>query len=287
MPAFPPRIHCLLARENPRIGVVIRRGPSKSVCTILWDRRSDTFQLGQWMRGRIYERRSDISPDGHHMIYFAMNGRWSSGTVSGQWSSKTLGSWTAISRVPYLKAVVLRGKGDCWNGGGLFTSPSRFWLNHEHWESEEFARFLKTDRRLQPDLEFKPTHYFGGECPQVYYHRLMRDSWRMRGPKRKGVHAIFEKPVCSGVLLRKLCFAESGAPPGLGSYYDRHELVDESGTVISDHPEWQWADFDRKRIVWAEGGKLFAGNVNEGGLTKVKELHDFSDMQFQAIEAPY
>src|SRR4051794_37027692 len=62
---FPARLHVLLARDA-NVGLVIRRGPSKSVCTILWNRERDTFKLGQWMRGRIYERRSDLSPDGLH-----------------------------------------------------------------------------------------------------------------------------------------------------------------------------------------------------------------------------
>ena len=42
--------------------------------------------------------------DSKSLIYFAMNGRW---------QSETKGSWTAISRVPYLKAVGLYAKGDC------------------------------------------------------------------------------------------------------------------------------------------------------------------------------
>ncbi|MEK6804025.1 MAG: hypothetical protein AABZ34_15370 [Nitrospirota bacterium] len=65
----------LLAREAP-VGLVIRRGPSRQVCTLLWDRRTDTFTLGQWFKGRIYERRCDLSPDGTHFIYFAMDGKW-------------------------------------------------------------------------------------------------------------------------------------------------------------------------------------------------------------------
>ena len=77
MAEFPARIHVLLARDSPR-AVVIRRGPSKEVASILWDRSSDEFSLGQWLKGRIYEMRSDISPDGEYWIYFAMNGYWSS-----------------------------------------------------------------------------------------------------------------------------------------------------------------------------------------------------------------
>ena len=107
MSKFAARIHILLASDAP-MGVVIRRGPSKSVATMLWNRRNDTFELGQWLKGRIYERRSDLSPDGKHLIYFALNGKWQS-TVGG--------SWTAISRAPYLKAIALFAKGDGWHGG--------------------------------------------------------------------------------------------------------------------------------------------------------------------------
>ncbi|HAP39973.1 MAG TPA: hypothetical protein DCQ94_09465, partial [Nitrospira sp.] len=72
MQTFPPRLHVLLAREAP-VGLVIRRGPSRQVCTMRWDRRTDTVTLGQWFNGRIYERRCDLSPDGTHFLYFAMD----------------------------------------------------------------------------------------------------------------------------------------------------------------------------------------------------------------------
>jgi hypothetical protein len=77
MQQFAPRIHILLASQAP-IGLVIRRGPSKRVATLFWDREHDEFRLGQWLKGRIYERPSDLSPDGKYLIYFAMNGRWDS-----------------------------------------------------------------------------------------------------------------------------------------------------------------------------------------------------------------
>src|SRR5574341_2274100 len=103
---FPPRLHAVLASQAP-VGVVFRRGPANAVCSVLWDRKKDKFQVGQWLRGRIYERRADISPDGRHMIYFANKGG---------------GAWTAVSRVPWLKAISYYEKNNCWLGGGLFTS---------------------------------------------------------------------------------------------------------------------------------------------------------------------
>jgi hypothetical protein len=97
MAGFAARIHVLLASDAP-VGLVIRRSPSKCVATLLWNRMKDEFQLGQWLKGRIYERRSDLSPDGKHFLYFAMNGKW---------QTEARGSWTAISRAPYLKALAI------------------------------------------------------------------------------------------------------------------------------------------------------------------------------------
>jgi hypothetical protein len=72
--------------------VVIRLGPSKSVATLLWDRKRNTFHMGQWLKGRIYERRCDLSPDGKHLIFFAMRGRC---------TSPSSGSWSAIPCAPW------------------------------------------------------------------------------------------------------------------------------------------------------------------------------------------
>lgn len=96
-------------------------------------------------------------------MYFAMNGRP---------ESATQGAWTAISRVPYLKAINLYAKGDCWHGGGLFLAEREFWLNdgcgHQDLESSSF---------LQRKMDGAPPEDFGGECLTVYFNRLQRDGW--------------------------------------------------------------------------------------------------------------
>jgi hypothetical protein len=268
---FPARLHVLLAR-NAKVGLVIRRGPSKSVCTVLWNRERNTFKLGQWMRGRIYERRCDLSPDGKYFIYFAMNGRW---------ESETKGAWTAISRVPYLKAVNLYAKGDCWHGGGLFLSDAQFWLNDGHGHTQ-----LKASNKLQRSANANRPDYFGGECLTVYYNRLQRDGWTMRDEEYQGA-TLFEKKLPKFWLLRKLAFAETGHPPGRGCYWDAHELRHEpTGTVLA-FPEWEWVDFVNGRLVWATEGQLRTARLGRGQLLGEKLLHDFNDMKFEAIAAPY
>ncbi len=66
----PARVHAILAR-NADTAVIFRRGPSNRVATIDWDLKNDTFELGQWLHGRIYEYRCDLTPDGKYLIYFA------------------------------------------------------------------------------------------------------------------------------------------------------------------------------------------------------------------------
>lgn len=268
---FPARLHVLTARDA-KVGLVIRRGPSKSVCTVLWDRKRDKFELGQWMRGRIYERRCDLSPDGKHFIYFAMNGRW---------QSETKGSWTAISRVPYLKAVNLFAKGDCWHGGGMFLSDREFWLNDGYGHSE-----LKKSSQLRRNPNGQPKDYFGGECLTIYYNRLQRDGWKMSDEEYQGA-MLFEKNLPKGWLLRKLAFSEIGAPPGRGCYWDAHELRHESTSTILAFPEWEWADLVDGRLIFASEGRLCVASFRSGKFTCEKVLHDFNAMKFEAIAAPY
>lgn len=268
---FPARLHVLLAREA-KVGLVIRRGPSKSVCTVLWNRERDTFKLGQWMRGRIYERRSDLSPDGRHFIYFAMNGRW---------ESEAKGAWTAISRVPYLKAVSLFAKGDCWHGGGLFASDREYWLN-DGWGHTP----LKSSGKLLPTSTGQPRDYFGGECLTVYFNRLRRDGWTMSQEEYQGA-TLFEKELPKSWVLRKLAFSETGAPPGRGCYWDAHELRQESTNTLLAFPEWEWADFVDGRLVWAVDGQLREARLGRGKLSGEKLLNDFNEMKFTAIAAPY
>src|SRR5689334_17597784 len=113
-PRPPCRLFMILARRAPR-AVIFRRGPSDWFQLILWHTDADEIEYGQWFHGRIYVRRSDLSPDGSLLIYFArkITGR----TLADRAYTY---AWTAISRPPYYTALALWPKGDCWHGGGLF-----------------------------------------------------------------------------------------------------------------------------------------------------------------------
>ena len=275
MKRFSARLHVVLASDAP-VGVVFRRGPSKQVCSILWNRKTDKFSVGQWLKGRIYERRSDISPDGRYLIYFAQNGKW---------GSEVKGSWTAISKAPYLKALAIFPKGDCWNGGGLFTSAIRYWLNDGCGHT-----VLRNTTLVHRDLKFKPATNYGGECLGVYYPRLIRAGWQHVERVRFGQwNAVdyFEKTLPHGWVMKKIAHAEIGAPPGKGCYWDEHELIHATSSQSVSYADWEWAEVDGNRLVWAKQGKLFAGKMAKRGLVNEVQLFDFNDMQFEPLEAPY
>jgi hypothetical protein len=118
-PRPPPRLFVLFARDA-RVGLVLRRGPSAWVHLVQWDTQRDVFTPGAWFRGRIYEDKCDLSPDGELLVYAAYQGN--------RWGSEYTGSWTALSRPPWLSALALWPMGTTYGGGGRFLDDRRLIL---------------------------------------------------------------------------------------------------------------------------------------------------------------
>lgn len=276
--SYPARLHAVFAANKP-YAVVFRRGPSKRVCTVGWDRQKDDFQLGQWLKGRIYERRADLSPDGKYLIYFAMNGKW---------GSQTGGSWTAISKAPWLKAIELYGKGDCWEGGGLFLSHNRFWLNDRYFHP---GQTLRQSSEVRRDESHQPEGEYGAEDTGVYYRRLIRDGWKITDHTEKGKWnsiTTFEKPLLKGWILRKIAHEQIDSPKGKGCYWDEHELVNPESDIQITNSDWEWAERDRQTIVWASKGCIYRAKIpSRIKIGEPKILYDFNPLEFEEITAPY
>jgi len=119
------RIKMLHARKV-NTTVIFRRGPSKWVQVLKWNTETDEIVEGQWFNGRIYTEKSDLSPYGNYMIYFAAKFK----------AEKNEYTWTAISKPPYLTAIALWKKEDTFDGGGLFESTRKISLNHRKEEAK-------------------------------------------------------------------------------------------------------------------------------------------------------
>ena len=317
----PARLHVILAREAPN-AVVFRRGPSGRVCTLGWDLETDTFTMGQWLKGRIYEYRGDLSPDGEHMIYFATDFRrpntiaayaeklreeaFGPRPESGEEYDRQMReirrehegeierfaaspeasspSWTAISRAPYLKALDLWFNGTAWNGGGLFMDNRKVWLNTPA-PGITVPYCARSGSGFDASQDFPFETYYGGECPGVYCHRLVRDGWTEKHQAQNSV--VYEKPLAFGWALQKL-FASGMPRNGCGVYWERHRIINPERRLKIDGSGWRWADYDapRNRILYAKNGMIFALPVAEDFGAPVM-LKNFNDMKFEPLKAPY
>lgn len=282
------RLFVILARGAP-VGVVFRRGPSKQVLLIKWDTARDHFEYGQWFKGRIYERRCDLSPSGNKLIYFAAKFKG------------PLYSWTAVSQPPYLTALALWPKGDTGGGGGLFESETVIALNHgpivvPPAKGLELPTYLKVRPLGMGD---------GGEGEEAIYHRrLIRDGWILtqesRERKRGSPWITYDPPRIYAKGLRldnghalTLEMLIKGIKEQAGPWYViEYQVVRKDGDVVLNLGRTDWADWDRTGdLLFAKDGRLHRlrpdlGNSVAYTLERAVELADLRSLQFEEKAAP-
>lgn len=280
----------ILARVNS-VAVIFRRGPSKRVKLIKWHSRSDKFEHGQWFKGRIYERRSDLSPSGEKLVYFAANHK------------KPIHSWTAVSRPPYLTALGLWPKGDCWGGGGLFETDNRLLINHPSGE-------MKADHDHRPEKNLRVAPFGdspgGEEDLPVWQARMKRDGWifqagtEIEHPSIKSpIWITIEPPHVFSKFHPQypkhdhcLQLLWQGIKERDGAWYVISHNVISNREIHLDLGRSDWADWDRNGdLLFAREGKLF--RLSPSGkrqlsyeLAEAREIADFTGDHFEVVAPP-
>lgn len=276
-----------MARAAPR-AVVFRRGPSNRVLLLAWNTDTDRFEEGQWLKGRIYERRSDLSPDGELLLYFAATYR------------KPYVTWTAVSRPPYLTALALWPKGDGWAGGGQFETGRRIALNHFE-DQMKLAEGFTVPATFEVGQLASQAGY--GEDHPIWAERLQRDGWTLVSPgheareDRKGPiwieydpPIIWEKP---HPLLHARCVLQMtirGIHEKNGPWWVTEHRVLTDGEESHAVGRSSWADWSRSgELLFARKAALyrlgFAGD-RLAPLGEARELIDLQGLTFTARQAP-
>lgn len=281
------RLFVILAR-NDRDAVIFRRGPSKQVLLIKWDRKNDSFEEGQWLKGRIYERRCDLSPSGKLLVYLA-----------AKWKGP-IQSWTAISKPPYLTALALWPNLGSWGGGGLFEGELSLSLNHDSLHSELAEGTLPRGMKVRPLGD----HAGRGEDDPIYHLRLVRDGWSLvQAGKHSGYQRnssphwrlsepqIYEKRLMRRKSTQSLRMLLHGISERAGGKYVlEYEVLTDKGETLLRLPRIDWADWDSNgELLFAERGKLFRlpwSKDHKVGREAARELADFTSLTFAPKETP-
>lgn len=120
----PCRLDIFFAAEADK-AVILRRGPTRHVRMIAWDTKKDTFEDGQWVKHRVYEKKCSLSPDGTHFAYFGFSSKSQGGPY-------IVGGFAAISKVPYFTALGLILEGSTWGHGGRFIDDTHVYCPYLH-----------------------------------------------------------------------------------------------------------------------------------------------------------
>lgn len=282
-----PRLHVLHRPETP-FHVVLRLGSQKGKkvsAAFGWDWTTDRITPAQWLGGRIYPMECDLSPCGEWMYYNALNAKWD--------DPVTQGSYGVLSRAPWFKAEALWPFGDRWASGMLIRARSAT-LSPEEFASDASS----TATSYKPALPAA----FGTRYTlekMLYRERLLRDGWTLRDTRTEPGGAFHDGERVTNTI-RTFSLSTRGQarlerhnhvePLGPRPFtYDTHALVDAVGTR-HERPSWEWAQVDRERdrLVWAEDGQLWAGQLNSRGLYgEPRRLYDFRGLRFQRRQAPY
>lgn len=264
----PPRIYCIPATQAP-IVAVFRRGPTAWSHVGRWNLGEQRYEPGAWFKGRIFPRRSDLSPDGRVLCYFALK-------PSATWEQGE--AYVALSRLPWLKTLDAFGTCGTWTRGYHFT------------EGEDGDNLGNINLPIPYGLRSIPLVQFANERRRGWEERTdsprrdPRDTWDERR------NARIQKRQPGGDRL--LCVESVG---WTGGEFGIDQAVEglrvsywlESDGEIEILDQLQWADWDRdgRLLAATRGGKLQVWDLDSDDSQALFE-EDLSRYEPSPISAP-
>lgn len=240
-----PRIYCIPATEA-RVAAVFRRGPTNWSHVGRWDLVKARYEPGAWLGGRIFPRRSDLSPDGRLLCYFAHQ-------PSATWRHGE--AYVALSKLPWLTALHAFGTCGTWTRGYYFTEDGGCD------DTEDVKLPIPYGLRSIPAVQFANERRRGWEeapdCPP----RDPKDIWdQHRNARMQKRQPGGNRLLC--VESRGLAGGEFDIDQAVDGMRVRYSLESDGNIEVLD--ELQWADWDRKGqlLVATRCGKLQVRNLD-------------------------
>jgi len=264
----PPRIYCIPATQAPVVAV-FRRGPSNWAHVGRWDLAARRYEPGAWLGGRIFPRRSDLSPNGQYLCYFAHK-------PSATWEHGE--AYVALSKLPWLTALHAFATCGTWTRGYYFTGEG--------------------SRENLPD-EALPIPYELRSIPVVQFANERRRDWT-ESPDSPARHPNDAWDQQRNARMRKLqpqgnrvlCVESVGWPGGefgvdqsVDGLNVRYSLESNGDLELLD--DLQWADWSREGqlLVATRSGRLQIRELAANGFKIIFEA-DLSSLEPTRAPAP-
>jgi hypothetical protein len=234
-----------------------------------WDLAQQRYEPGAWLRGRSFPRRSDLSPDGRLLCYFAhkAGATWEHGEA-----------YVAISKLPWLAALQAFGTCGTWtrgyyfneDGGGDDVEPVKLPVPYGV-RSIPAVQFANERRRGWAEA---------ADCPP----RDPEDIWDQRRNARMQKYQPGGKRT---LCVERVGWAggEFGVDQAVDGLRVRYSMESESNVELLD--DLQWADWDRegRLLVATRAGKLQIRNMT-GDRCEILFEEDLSILKPNLTPAP-
>ena len=246
--SIPPRIYCIPATSAPVVAV-FRRGPTEWSHVGRWDLANGRYEPGAWMRGRIFPRRSDLSPDGRFLCYFAHK-------PSATWEHGE--AYVALSKLPWLTALYAFRTCGTWTRGYYFTE------RQDSENPEDAKPPVPYGLRSIPAVQFANERQRGWAETADSPPRTHADAWDERRNAR-----IQKRQPGGDSLLCVESLGWAGGEFGVDQAIDglRVSYWLETDDDIQPLNHVQWADWDREGhlLVATRSGKLQTWKLDRAG----------------------
>jgi hypothetical protein len=263
-----PRIYCIPATSAPVVAV-LRRGPTEWSHAGRWELREMRYEPGAWLHGRIFPRRSDLSPDGRFLCYFAQKpgADWEHGET-----------YVAVSKLPWLAALHAFGTCGTWTRGYHFTGP-------DAGEHPEAARLpIPFGLRSTPAVQFATERRRGWEEAPDSPLRDPKDLW----DQRRNARMRKPRPGGGGVLcLESLGVAggEFGVDQAVDGLRVAYSLEADGEIQLLEDIQWADWDLEGRLLVATRSGSLQIRRL-EGDRSEILFDEDLSGLEPNPAPAP-
>jgi hypothetical protein len=228
---------------------VFRRGPTTWSQVGRWDLGEGRYEPGAWLRGRIFPRRSDLSPDGRFLCYFAHK-------PSATWDHGE--AYVALSKLPWLTALHAFATCGTWTRGYYFSE------DRDCENPEEMKLPIPYGLRSLPVVQFANERRRGWEEAPDSPQRDPRDAW----DQRRNARIRKRQPGGDRLLcVESLGWAggEFGVDQAVNGLRVSYWLEIDGEVHLLNH--LQWADWDREGqlLVATRSGKLQVWHLDADG----------------------